>query len=124
VGRIVDGRDGGDGGDSPLNGDGSSGNHSGNGGSLQNGSGSVSYQDIFDIDQLLGRVGGSGDSKQPCTGSVAIKEEAPVGWGTSNDAATVAATALNNLDNDIPEFDDSFFSELFPDLDVDSAVAF
>jgi len=121
----VDGRDGGDGGDSPLNGDGSgSGNHSGNGGSLQNGGGSVSYQDIFDIDQLLGRVGGSGDSKQSCTGgSVAIKEEAPVGWGTSNNAATVAATALN-LDNDIPEFDDSFFSELFPDLDVDSAVAF
>jgi len=121
----VDGRDGGDGGDSPLNGDGrSDGNHSGNGGSLQNGSGSVSYQDIFDIDQLLGRVGGSGDSKQPCTGSDAIKEEATVGWGTSNNAATVAAATALNLDNHIPEFDDSFFSELFPDLDVDSAVAF
>ena len=75
---------------------------------------------------MLGRVGGSGDSKQqPCTGSVAIKEEAPVGWGASNDAATVDAAAALNLDNnDIPEFDDSFFSELFPDLDVDSAVAF
>ena len=43
----MDGRDGGDGGDSSLNGrDGSrsDGNHSGNGGSLQNGGGSVSYQ--------------------------------------------------------------------------------
>ena len=82
------------------------------------------FPDIFDIDQLLGRVGGSGDSKQPCTGSDAIKEEATVGWGTSNNAATVAAATALNLDNHIPEFDDSFFSELFPDLDVDSAVAF
>jgi len=119
----VDGRDGGDGGDRLV--DGGSRDNSGNGGSLQNGSGSVSYQDIFDIDQLLGRVGGSGESsKQPCSGSVAIKEEAPVVGGTSNDAATVAVAAALNLGNDIPEFDDTFFSELFPDLDVDSAVAF